>query len=256
MPARLITIGVSHFCEKARWALDRAGWRYTEEKHVPLLHYAAALPAARQTSTPILVLPHGTIKDSTDILHFVDKSLAEKDRLFPDAPKLRADVESLEGELDKRLGPSTRRFAYFYLMQDERLFLETITAGVARAERVLASSMHGVIAAAMKRGLRITADGAARCKERIDAVWETIDERLRDGRPYLSGDRFTAADLTFAALAAPVVLPPEYPALLPTLDETPTEFSAYVGALRSRPAGDLAMRLYRDDRKRVVATTS
>ena len=35
-------------------------------------------------------------------------------------------------------------------------------------------------------------------------------EMLADGRPFLLGDRFTAADLTFAALAAPVVLPPRY----------------------------------------------
>ena len=28
MPARLITIPISHFCEKARWALQRAGVAY------------------------------------------------------------------------------------------------------------------------------------------------------------------------------------------------------------------------------------
>ena len=36
-PARLITIPLSHFCEKARWGLDRVALRYREEPHAPLL---------------------------------------------------------------------------------------------------------------------------------------------------------------------------------------------------------------------------
>ena len=37
-PYRLITIPPSHYCEKARWALDYAGISYREEGHPPLLH--------------------------------------------------------------------------------------------------------------------------------------------------------------------------------------------------------------------------
>ena len=35
---RLITIPISHYCEKARWALDRAGLAYREERHVQGVH--------------------------------------------------------------------------------------------------------------------------------------------------------------------------------------------------------------------------
>ena len=40
----LVTIPFSHYCEKARWALDRAGLAYEERAHLPLAHY---LPARR-----------------------------------------------------------------------------------------------------------------------------------------------------------------------------------------------------------------
>ena len=38
-------------------------------------------------------------------------------------------------------------------------------------------------------------------------AFDVIAERLADGRPYLCGDRFTAADVTFAALSAALTVP-------------------------------------------------
>jgi glutathione S-transferase len=35
---RLVTIPISHHCEKARWALERAGIPYREERHVQGIH--------------------------------------------------------------------------------------------------------------------------------------------------------------------------------------------------------------------------
>ena len=46
MPARLVTIPISHFCEKARWALQRAGVPYVERPHLQIIHVLAARRAA------------------------------------------------------------------------------------------------------------------------------------------------------------------------------------------------------------------
>lgn len=43
-----------------------------------------------------------------------------------------------------------------------------------------------------------------------------VDDSLANGQPYICGSSFTAADLTFASLAGPMILPPGY-------DMTPTE---------------------------------
>jgi len=45
MSARLITIPFSHYCEKARWALELCGIAYEEDGHLPVFHYAATLRA-------------------------------------------------------------------------------------------------------------------------------------------------------------------------------------------------------------------
>ena len=62
--AVLITIPLSHYCEKARWALDRAALPYREEPHIPLIH---RLATKRNDGGTVPVLAHGIhrLTDST-----------------------------------------------------------------------------------------------------------------------------------------------------------------------------------------------
>ena len=52
-PYRLMTIGPSHYCEKARWALDYLGIDYVEEKHPPMIHWGWSLPSGGGRPMPI-----------------------------------------------------------------------------------------------------------------------------------------------------------------------------------------------------------
>ena len=81
------------------------------------------------------------------------------------------------------------------------------------------------------------------------AEFDAVAARLADGRPYLAGERFTAADLTFAALAAAVLVPPEYGTPLPQPDEMPDEVASEVRAFREHPAGAFALRMFREERR-------
>src|SRR5262249_5282257 len=67
---RLITIPLSHFCEKARWALDRTGIEYREEPHLPLVHRLHTAGVGCQ-SVPILVIGSRVIPDSGSILKWI-----------------------------------------------------------------------------------------------------------------------------------------------------------------------------------------
>jgi glutathione S-transferase len=98
------------------------------------------------------------------------------------------------------------------------------------------------------RYLDITPATAAESETRVRATFDTVAERLSDGRPYLCGERFTAADLTFAALAAAVLMPPEYGVPLPQPEELPSATAATVRELREHPAGAHALAMFRDER--------
>jgi glutathione S-transferase len=65
---RLVTIPSSHFCEKAPWALDRAGLAYREERHVQGVSVLDALRAGQSLTVPVLIAPESVSSESEDIL--------------------------------------------------------------------------------------------------------------------------------------------------------------------------------------------
>ncbi|WP_441292856.1 glutathione S-transferase family protein [Sorangium sp. KYC3313] len=263
-PLRLITIPWSHFCEKARWALDRAGARYREDAYLPLAHALPSLRAGGRRSVPVLVSPAGVLADSTDILRYADTLVPPERALFFQGPREpdagRAEVEALEQRFDADLGPATRRVAYFHLLPDAEgafalmggSFRSLEGAGAAAPwwfGRGTFRAYYPVARAVMKRVMRIDAASAERSRGKLRAVFDAVNERLRDGRPYLVGERFSAADLTFAALAAPLLAPEHHPSPLPPPSELPPELRALAEGLRGEPAGAFALRMYREHRR-------
>jgi glutathione S-transferase len=244
----LITIPPSHYCEKARWALELAGVPFREEGHPPLFHRRATRRVGGGRTTPVLIAGERVLPDSTDILEFLQDQPGDGWRPYPLDPKLRETAKELEDLFDTRLGPHTRRLAYYHLMQDNRLFLESVLPGKKGVEGALFEVFAPVIKKLMRLGMRIDDEGAERSLGHVQSLFEEVSDLLSSGGGYLVGDTFSAADLTFASLAAPVLLPRGYGSPLPSLDEVPTDLLAQIEEFRSSPAGTFALRIYRDHR--------
>jgi glutathione S-transferase len=101
---------------------------------------------------------------------------------------------------------------------------------------------------------KITPDSAQRSLDRVQGVFRYVEEQLSDGRRFLTGERFTAADLTFAALAAPVLLPGECRAVQPAINDLPPAMREDVLRLRNTVAGQFALRLFSQERDGLSAT--
>jgi glutathione S-transferase len=194
------------------------------------------------------VTDRGVYPDSTDILQFLDSQHGADRRLYPDDADLRREVEELEELFDTKLGPHTRRAAYFYLLPERQILLETVLHCASGFDRSVFKGLFPLIRFLMRRGMRITPESTARSIDRVREVFDTAGQRLADGRRYLVGDGFTAADLTFAALASPVLMPRGYGAPLPSLAELPEPVLPLVEEMRATEAGAFAQRLYRDER--------
>jgi glutathione S-transferase len=248
--ALLVTIPFSHYCEKARWALDRAGVGYVEEGHLPGFHrLAVRRTGSAHTSVPVLVVGGRTIGDSTDILAYADAMASAERRLYPEAARARADVLALEEELDEGLGPDFRRVMYFHVLPQRATAMGMFEQSTPRWELWGVRAVFPILRRGMKRFMKIDERTAAESLERVLRVFDAIEKRLADGRSYLAGDRFTAADLTFAALAGGAMKPPEHPIRFPPDDVFPRSLVTLLRETRERPAGAFIRRMYREHRR-------
>lgn len=246
----LVTIPFSHFCEKARWALDWARVSYEEEGHVPGLHLRAVARAKGEAgSVPVLVLDgDGVLDESPRIVRWADSRATSDRKLLPSGGQELEEALALERHLDLNFAPHTRRFAYFHLLPDRVSSLALFGIATPRGEHAIVRLGFPLLRRLMRSKMQIDADAARKSRDRILAVFDEMDARLADGRPYLMGDRFGAVDIAFAAFAAPVLHPPEHPYQRLAVEQLPAPLAHEMRALRERPAGAFALWTYRERR--------
>lgn len=249
---RLITIPISHYCEKARWALERAGMSYREERHVQGIHQFAARRAGGGKTVPVLVTPDGAVGDSAEILAWVDERTPPENRLFPAEPAARDDVERLCRRLDEGLGPDGRQLMYIHMLAQPKLALRFNNLGVPRWEDRTIRLGWPLARSFVKRELGIHPASEAEDEAAVFSELDFVAELLADGRPHLCGERFSAADLTFAALSAPVVVPPLYGVPLPQPEVLPPRMATLVERAREHPAGHYALTLFAEHRRATI----
>jgi glutathione S-transferase len=193
-----------------------------------------------------MVADGAIVADSTEIVAWADAR--SPGALLPADPTDRAAALELEDDFDVHLGPATRRWAFFHILPHGDL-VDQLTRQAPRWERLAFSATRPLAVRVLRRALKIDATTAATAAERIDEVFARVSALLADGRRFLVGNRFTIADLTFAALATPVLSPAELPVPLPAPSAFPDEPRARLEAWRATPAGQFALRLYATDRR-------
>ena len=245
---RLLTIPISHYCEKARWALDRLGLAYHEERHLQVFHYLRSFQLSRGPNVPVLIDGDRSVTDSTAIMQYLDRYASAETCLYPEQQRER--IEELEELFDETLGIESRRWVYFHAMQEPRSALRTSSQGVPGWQAAIAPLCYPLLKTYISRLLKTSAVQVATGLERARAVIAQVDSLLSDGRPYLVGNRFTSADLTLACMMAPFLMPPEYGVRLPQLEEMPAAMREIVEEMRATRAGQYVLHLYRTHRQR------
>ena len=157
-------------------------------------------------------------------------------RLYPEG-ELGDQARALEDELDEGLGPDGRLWLYHQTLPVVRRLRPWAEAGLPRWEQLAFRASGPLVGVAISRFLGVDDASAVAALDNVDRVFDDIAERIADGRPFLLGDRFTAADLTFAALSAPMLVPATYGSPLPPLEAMPSAAGRHIRRLRSHPAG-------------------
>ncbi len=205
-------INVSHFSEKARWAL---AWKNVEHRRrapAPGAHMAVALWLTRGShyTFPILSIDGRQIGDSTAIIAALEERHPDPP-LYPSDPAERRRALELEDFFDEELGPHIRRVAWYEYGNDPERFAalmeETAPAPLARFGRPTAA--YARLYTSLRFGAR-SAEGAELARAKVLTALDRLEAELGDGE-YLVGDDFSVADLTAASLFYPLAQPEEGP---------------------------------------------
>lgn len=195
----------SHYCEKARWALDYKGIRYKERNLLPGLHIKVTQKLAPKSSLPIIVDNGTVVPDSTSIITFLDKEYPDRP-LTPRDPQETKQALEWEEYLDEEIGIPLRLWFYYHTLPDRDRTLRFMLDGAPWYGRPLFALIFPKVRAAMIEQMNIHAESARQSEERLLAALERLDGALKERR-FLVGDCFSRADLTACALLSPYCAP-------------------------------------------------
>lgn len=195
---------LSHYSEKARWALDFKRVPHVRRAPLPGLTSLVALALTRQRRFPLLQLDGRAIGDSTRIIAALEEHAPEPP-LYPADPAERERALALEDFFDENAAPALRAFAFHHLTQDPEHMLAAIVPHASGAKAAILRAGFAAAVPYVRADYRTVPDAAP-----IHAAMDRLETEL-GGRDYLVGDRFSVADLTGAALFTPVIAPPQRP---------------------------------------------
>jgi glutathione S-transferase len=249
-------IEVSHYSEKARWALDYKRVPHGRRSPLPGIHMAVArkLSGGATKTLPILQLDGRAITDSSAIIAALEERRPEPP-LYPADPEQRRRALELEEYFDEELGPHIRLLAWHDLIGEPELMAE-VAALSAPGPLAGAKGLVGAYARAFT-SLRFGANDDAAAlvaKQRVIAALDRLDAELAasDG-DYLVGDSFSVADLTAASIFYPLVGPDEGP--LPRR-LSPPAFQDFRAGLSDRPGFLWVEEMFRRHRRPAPARVS
>ncbi len=247
-PPVLYLFAISHYCEKARWALDHFGIDYEPRFVMPGLNrrIAKRLGASRG-SLPFLQVGGQVITGSAAIIDW-----AELHR-NPERPSLSGDdtaaVRDIEQRLDEVLGVHVRRFYYSdALIADPGSVRPIFSRDLPVFQKLAVTLGWSQIVRVMIRLMDLGPQQGRESRDIVAGELDWLDGTLGDGRPYLSGSHLTRADVTAASLLAPFVTPPQHPTYATQNLAWPQAAGRTVAGWQDRPSLEWVRQMYRDFR--------
>lgn len=236
---------ISHYCEKARWALDYLAIDYHLKHLMPGPHAKAvrSLGAAR-SALPVLVHDKRCVQGSANIIDWAEQEVGLP-TLTP--PSLETDCRSIENRVDEVLGVHVRRQFYSEALPE---YPETVrpifSKDLGIAEKLMLRLAWTQVCSKMIQWMDLGPEQREESKALVAQELDWLDSLVTGNSLFLAGDQLSRADLAVASLLAPIAMPAEHPTYSQL--EPPPRFRTAMEQWSDRPIVDWTRSTYRQFR--------
>jgi glutathione S-transferase len=244
----LYVFAISHYCEKARWAIEYLDIDY-ELRHVaPGAHMRVAKQfGAAGSSVPLLVADQRAVQGSGKIVEWAEQSKGDSPRSLRADSRFDQERHALEQRLDDVIGVHVRRYYYSEAMVEHPDSVRPIfTKDLPESESQPLEENWGVVRQMMIAAMDLGHEQGQQSRQIIEGELDWLDGLLADGRRFLIGDRFSSADVTAASLLAPLALPKEHPTY--GILDVPPRATIDLELWSERPTLEWVRKIYQDYR--------
>jgi len=237
---------ISHYCEKALWALDYKHLPYQTNNLIPGPHMRVIKKMAPLTSVPVIKDQNKIVQDSTSIIDYLDKEYP-KHPLSPMDKNLAKEAIDWEEYCDKEIGPHLRRFFYNSILPNRKLATSLMLQRTPAYGAKLYFFIFPFVRYMMRKSMNINPGSAERSEKRLTTAIDRIQSKIKTQK-YLVGDTFTRADLTAASLLAPLARPPQHNFNWPNTSLMPQALQEYRMRFEDRPVSKWVRNIYASHR--------
>ncbi|MEQ8861159.1 MAG: glutathione S-transferase N-terminal domain-containing protein [Pseudomonadales bacterium] len=241
MTLRLHQFAASHFNEKVRWALDFKGLAHERVSYLPGPHIPAIRRLSGQTQTPVLELDGRVISGSANIIDVLEERQPDP-ALYPGDAGLRGAALDLQGRFDETVGPAVRTVVFSELINDGAYLCRMFAGSKSWPKRLAYRAAFPLARGLIAKGNGVDrAENVTRCFAETALALDRVAEQVQNSG-YLIGTGFSVADLTAAALLAPIadLAHPDMARPRPV----PDAYAELVGQYRDHPAIAWVKRIY------------
>lgn len=247
----LIGDGSAGLTEISRWILNINQIQHIEKRYNP----KHAVNKVNQLSgsdgfgnNPVMESTDSLIFSPESFVQYYDDKIPEYRKLIPSNHEKANEVIGLYNLFTQELNTAVWQYVYTELFRDKSSAKSFLKLDASLWQKLGITFRFGSYKKSLSKEWDIDDKDPIVFLVKIQKIIDQVSDLLSDGRKYLGGDGFSAADIAFASVVAPVILPVEYGGSMYKLNEISEELRQQIFTLRATPAGQYVLGLYQDER--------
>ena len=235
----------SHFNEKARWALAYKGIPHRRETYLPGPHMGPIKKLSGNTTTPVLETADANISGSAAIIDYLEQAHPDP-ALYPSDAAQRNAALALQRRFDDVVGPAVRTVLFSALVREGSYLTRMFAGSKGILKRGAYRATFPLVRPLIAKGNGVAdPENVKRCFETTEKNLDEVAAMTAD-TGYCVGGTFSVADLTVAALLAPIANVPHSDMRRP--QPMPARVAGLVERFAAHPATGWVNRIYADHR--------